>query len=139
MLILSRKFNESFIIDGHIMVKVVRLDGDVVKLGIDAPMDVPVHREEIFAEIRRNNREALLQSREAVPRLNAAMFSAPSVTVPVTPSMPSNAFGDAEAVAVQVKTSPKSKVRPAVPFKTAGLKKPDKTRVTKVKRSAKLD
>ena len=133
------KFNESFIIDGHIMVKVVRLDGDVVKLGITAPMDVPVHREEIFTEIRRNNSEVLMQTRQAVTRLNAAMFSAQPVTVLVTPSMPSNESGDAEAVAVQVKTSPKSKVRPAVPLKTAGLEKPGKTRVTKVKRSTKSD
>ena len=44
MLIPSRNFNESFIIDGHIMVKVVSLDGNVARLGIDAPMDVPVHR-----------------------------------------------------------------------------------------------
>jgi carbon storage regulator len=77
MLILSRKFNESFVIDGHIVVKVVRLDGDTVKLGIAAPMDVPVHREEIFTEIRRNNREALVQSRVAVPRLNSALFAVP--------------------------------------------------------------
>ncbi len=48
MLILSRKLNEKIIIDdGRITVQVVRLDRDSVKLGIQAPPDVPVHREEI--------------------------------------------------------------------------------------------
>ena len=44
MLILSRKSGESIVIDGRIHVKIVRLDGDVVKVGIEAPADVPVHR-----------------------------------------------------------------------------------------------
>ena len=71
MLILSRKPGESLIIDGRITVKVVRLDGDVVKLGIEAPGDVPVHREEVYLEIQRNNQQALSPSRVALPRLPA--------------------------------------------------------------------
>ena len=69
MLILSRKINESVVIDGRIVVKVVRVEGDVVKLGIQAPGDVPVHRQEVYEEIQRNNREALTSGRPAVPRL----------------------------------------------------------------------
>lgn len=69
MLILSRKLNESIVIDGRITVKIVRVDGDVVKLGIAAPMDVPVHRQEIYEEIQRNNQEALTQGRAAVSAL----------------------------------------------------------------------
>ena len=42
MLILSRKSGESIVIDGRIHVKVVRVEGDVVKVGIEAPHDVPV-------------------------------------------------------------------------------------------------
>lgn len=69
MLILSRKINESIVIDGRIMVKIVRVEGDVVKLGVDAPADVPVHRQEVYEEIQRNNRAALTQGRPVLPRL----------------------------------------------------------------------
>jgi carbon storage regulator len=69
MLILSRKTNESIVIDGRITVKIVRIEGDVVKLGVEAPADVPVHRQEVYEEIQRNNRGALTQGRPALPRL----------------------------------------------------------------------
>jgi len=69
MLILSRKLGESVVIDGRIIVKIVRLDGDVVKVGIEAPADVPVHRQEVYDEIQRNNREALTKVQPVVPKL----------------------------------------------------------------------
>ena len=69
MLVLSRKLNESIVIDGRITVKIVRVDGDVVKLGITAPMEVPVHRQEVYEEIQKNNLEALTQGRAAVSAL----------------------------------------------------------------------
>jgi len=69
MLILSRKTNESIVIDGRIIVKIVRVEGDVVKLGVEAPADVPVHRQEVYEEIQRNNKAALTQGRPTLPRL----------------------------------------------------------------------
>jgi carbon storage regulator len=75
MLILSRKINECIVIDGRIIVKVVRVEGDIVKLGIEAPLNVPVHRQEIYEEIQRSNKEALTQGRPQlpkVPRINPA-------------------------------------------------------------------
>jgi carbon storage regulator len=69
MLILSRKTNESIVIDGRIIVKIVRVEGDVVKLGVEAPPDVPVHRQEVYDEIQRNNKQALTQGRPVLPRL----------------------------------------------------------------------
>lgn len=71
MLILSRKLNESIVIDGRITVKIVRLDGDVVKVGIQAPADVPVHRQEVYDEIQRSNKQALNTGKRTVPRIKS--------------------------------------------------------------------
>jgi len=69
MLILSRKLSESIVIDGRITVKVLRVDGEVVKLGITAPADLPVHRQEVYDEIRRSNQEALTRPTDRLPKL----------------------------------------------------------------------
>ena len=70
MLVLARKLNQRIVIDGRIFIKVVRLEGDVVKLGIDAPTSVPVHRQEVYDEIQRSNKAALTQGLRAVPKLS---------------------------------------------------------------------
>lgn len=57
MLVLSRKLDESIIIDGRIEVKLVELQGDRVKLGITAPMDVSVHRAEIQKRIEKGQKQ----------------------------------------------------------------------------------
>ena len=69
MLILSRKTGESIVIDGRIRVQVVRVEGDVVKLGIAAPSEVPVHRQEVYEEIEQNNQQALTKQKAALPKL----------------------------------------------------------------------
>jgi carbon storage regulator len=51
MLVLSRKKDESIIIDGSIVITVVEIRGDKVRLGIQAPREVPIHRQEISAAI----------------------------------------------------------------------------------------
>ncbi|REJ72281.1 MAG: carbon storage regulator [Planctomycetota bacterium] len=53
MLVLSRKKNESIIIDDRITVTVVEIRGDKVRLGIEAPREVPIHRSEVYEAIRR--------------------------------------------------------------------------------------
>ena len=55
--------------DPPVVVRVVRTEGDVVKLGIEAPADVPIFRQEIYQEIQQNNREARTSPRQAVPKL----------------------------------------------------------------------
>jgi len=77
MLILSRKIGESIVIDGRIIVKIVRLDGDLIKLGIEAPAEVPVHRQEVYDDIQKNNREAMTDTKAILPRLVASTVSSP--------------------------------------------------------------
>jgi carbon storage regulator len=57
MLVLSRKKNESIVIDNDITVVVVEIRPDKVRLGIEAPSDVPVHRREVYDAIKRNETE----------------------------------------------------------------------------------
>ena len=58
MLVLSRKTNESIVIDGKIILNILRLEGDSVKVGVDAPRDVTVFRKEIYDEILQSNKAA---------------------------------------------------------------------------------
>ena len=55
MLVLSRKKNEAIVIDNNIVVTVVEIRGDKVRLGIVAPKDVPVHRQEVYDAIHGQN------------------------------------------------------------------------------------
>ncbi|UOQ48304.1 carbon storage regulator CsrA [Gracilibacillus caseinilyticus] len=58
MLILTRKINESIQIGDDIEVKIIAVEGDQIKLGINAPRDVEVHRKEIFQAIQQENNKA---------------------------------------------------------------------------------
>lgn len=58
MLILSRKLDESIIIDGNIEIKIVSIDENRVRIGINAPSNVEVHRKEVFEKIKEENIQA---------------------------------------------------------------------------------
>lgn len=58
LLVLTRKRDESIIIGDNVKITVVDIRGDQVKIGIDAPREVSVHREEIYREIQEENRRA---------------------------------------------------------------------------------
>jgi carbon storage regulator len=55
MLVLSRQRDESIIIGDNIVVTIVDIRGDKVRLGINAPTEVPVHRQEVYEAIQREN------------------------------------------------------------------------------------
>ena len=54
MLVLSRKKNESIVINDTITIVVVEIRGDKVRLGVEAPKEVPVHRREVYEAIKRS-------------------------------------------------------------------------------------
>jgi len=54
MLVLSRKKNESIVINDDISIVVVEIRGDKVRLGVEAPKEVPVHRREVYDAIKRS-------------------------------------------------------------------------------------
>ena len=78
MLILSRKLNESIIIDGRIIVKILRIDRDTVKIGIQAPAELPVHRQEVFDMIQKNKQASLNAGTDTIPKSPMAQVTPPS-------------------------------------------------------------
>lgn len=59
MLALTRKPQESIIIGNNIEVKILEVNGDQVKLGIEAPKAIPIHRKEIYIQIQKSNKESI--------------------------------------------------------------------------------
>jgi carbon storage regulator len=57
MLVLSRKKNESIVINNDITIVVVEIRGDKVRLGVEAPREVPVHRREVYDAIQRTSEQ----------------------------------------------------------------------------------
>ncbi|MEX2054593.1 MAG: carbon storage regulator CsrA [Candidatus Andersenbacteria bacterium] len=58
MLVLSRQRDESIMIGDNIVVTIVEIRGDKVRLGINAPTEIPVHRQEVYEAIQRENLRA---------------------------------------------------------------------------------
>jgi carbon storage regulator len=58
MLVLSRHRDESIMIGDDVVITIVDIRGDKVRLGIDAPQDIPVHRREVYDAIQRENKKA---------------------------------------------------------------------------------
>ncbi|MEW1959832.1 carbon storage regulator CsrA [Kineococcus sp. NPDC059986] len=69
MLVLTRKAGESVVIGDEVVVRVLEVRGDVVRVGIDAPRDVQVHRQEVYEAVREANIAASTASEEAITAL----------------------------------------------------------------------
>lgn len=59
MLVLTRKIGESIAIDDHIKIRVVQIKGKQVRLGIEAPKDTKIHREEVYLSIQEQNKQSI--------------------------------------------------------------------------------
>ena len=59
MLALTRKKGESLVINNNIEITVLEIRGDQIKIGIQAPKDVPIYRKEVYMQIQKENAEAI--------------------------------------------------------------------------------
>jgi carbon storage regulator len=59
MLVLTRKVNEVILVNDNIEIKVVSIEGNHVRLGVNAPKDVTIHRKEIYDRIKEENKSAI--------------------------------------------------------------------------------
>ncbi len=66
MLVLSRKKNEKIVIDENIVITIVEIRGDKVRLGIEAPREVPIHRSEVYDAIQ-NEQNSAAEEPKSVP------------------------------------------------------------------------
>jgi carbon storage regulator len=78
LLVLSRRAGESVVIADDVVVTVLEVRGDVIRLGIQAPRAIQVHREEVYRELQRANQEAALSGHLDERTLGALLKPGPA-------------------------------------------------------------
>ncbi len=73
MLALSRKLGESIIINDDIVITVLDISRDQIKIGIEAPKSVPIHRKEVYLQIQEENKAAAANNDSALSKLKDFM------------------------------------------------------------------
>lgn len=77
MLVLTRRGGESIVIGNEVTVTVLEVRGDQVRIGIDAPKTVPIHREEVYVQVQHENRGAVASAARAADLLKGARSPRP--------------------------------------------------------------
>ncbi len=109
MLVLSRRPQQSLLIGHDVVITVLEVNGDTVRIGISAPPEVQIHREEVYRDLQRTNREAAASptgaadfSRQLKPRrlddgdkASPVPASAPAASAPADPAPAPTASADA--------------------------------------------
>ncbi len=70
MLVLTRKLGESIAIDDHIKIRIVQIKGKQVRIGIEAPKDTKIHREEVYMAIKDQNQQSVQVSQDKVKNIS---------------------------------------------------------------------
>lgn len=73
MLVLSRRIGESVVVGDNIAITILEVRGDIVRVGIEAPREVKVHRAELLAELEKTNKEAASPTDDIVASLRASL------------------------------------------------------------------
>jgi carbon storage regulator len=73
MLVLSRRVGESVVVGDDVAITILEVRGDVVRVGIEAPRDVKVHRAELLAELEQTNKQAASPTDDVVASLRESL------------------------------------------------------------------